>query len=129
MTKDDFKAWKARMGYKTHKLAADALGVSYNTERSFCDGSRDVPSYIEKLCGYIEAAKGGHARDTASDSDATVAILDADEAAPKLASAYLAAVRASRPAASMLLDANTLAGDFVKALKSLEAKGVVVCQN
>jgi len=53
MTKEQFKAWRGRVGF-TVKEAAAALGCSFASAKGYSDGRREIPLYVLRLCKYIE---------------------------------------------------------------------------
>lgn len=128
MDKTEFVDWRDRMGFKTHKAAADALGVSYNTERAFCDGSRDVPQYIENLCRCLEELKTGKAEPAATKAQderqgsGVAGRIPAENAAATIAEAYIDAVRKERPVASMVLDRAVVVSDLNRPSRSVISK-------
>lgn len=115
---DDIRAWRARMKM-TQEQAADALGVSWETYRSYEPGSsgkprRDVPKYIARLAALIELQG--------------VVAIEIGDAADSISAAYIEArrMRGKRSAERAAIDG--IEADMRVALDALAGMGMVLCR-
>lgn len=123
-TGEAIRAWRDRMGFKTQADAATALGVAFETYRSYEPGRsgrarRAVPAYISRLCEALENQRNAEILFTAAPPR---------EAARVLAGAYLEAYKAGHPDVGISDAEDDVAPHMEAALESLSDQGLVVCR-
>lgn len=59
---NEFQAWMARTELPNYRQAADVLGISFASARSYGDGTRVLPEYIRRLMACVERERGAPER-------------------------------------------------------------------